>query len=53
MRELAEIAGLTHMEFHALDLQDFKNSGKQFDCIIAHGFFSWVPDEVKVALLEC
>jgi hypothetical protein len=40
------------MEFHALDLRDFKHDGEPFDYIIAHGFFSWVPDEVKAALLD-
>jgi SAM-dependent methyltransferase len=51
-RELAGVAGLTNMEFHAVDLRDFKNTGEPFDFIIAHGFFSWVPDEVKAALLK-
>lgn len=51
-RDLAEVAGLSNMEFHALDLRDFKHDGEPFDYIIAHGFFSWVPDDVKAALLE-
>jgi SAM-dependent methyltransferase len=51
-RELADITGLTNMEFQAVDLRDFKNAGEPFDFIIAHGFFSWVPDGVKAALLE-
>ena len=49
---MAEVADLSNMEFHALDLRDFKHDGEPFDYIIAHGFFSWVPDDVKVALLE-
>ncbi len=50
--ELAALAGLTNVDFHAVDLRDFNNTGEPFDFIIAHGFFSWVPDEVKAALLE-
>jgi SAM-dependent methyltransferase len=51
-RKLAELAGVTNIEFHAADLRDFKHAGESFDFIIAHGFFSWVPDEVKAALLQ-
>lgn len=51
-RELADVASLTNVEFHAVDLRDFKHDGEPFDFIIAHGFFSWVPDEVKAALLD-
>ena len=51
-RDLAGVAGVGNVEFHAVDLRDFKNTSGPFDFIIAHGFFSWVPDEVKAALLE-
>lgn len=45
-------AGATgNVEFHAVDLTDFEPSDGPFDFIIAHGFFSWVPDSVKAALL--
>ena len=50
-RQLAAKAGATNIEFHALDLRDYQPD-ESFDFIIAHGFFSWVPDEVKTALLE-
>jgi len=49
-RELAGAAGLANLEFHAVDLRDFEPAGDGFDFIIAHGFLSWVPDEVKAAL---
>lgn len=49
-RELAVAAGLTNIEFHAIDLRDFATLGGGFDFIIAHGFLSWVPDDVKSAL---
>jgi SAM-dependent methyltransferase len=51
-RDLADVAALTNIEFHAVDLRDFNNAGEPFDFIIAHGFFSWVPDEMKAMLLE-
>lgn len=50
-RGLAEAAGVGNVEFHGADLRDFEGGGEPFDYIIAHGFFSWVPDEVKAALL--
>jgi len=50
-RDLADVAGLANMEFHAVDLREFNHDGEPFDFIIAHGFFSWVPDVVKAALL--
>lgn len=48
---LAEAAGVENLAFHAADLRDFEDDGELYDFIIAHGFFSWVPDEVKAALL--
>jgi hypothetical protein len=49
-RQLAAAAGVTNLELHAVDLRDFDSNGQTFDVIIAHGFLSWVPDEVKAAL---
>lgn len=51
-RELAAIAGLGNIAFHAGDIRDFRREGEGFDFIIAHGFFSWVEDEVKLAMLD-
>jgi len=51
-RSLADAAGLRNIDFHAVDLRDFEADGKGYDFIIAHGFFSWVPDEVKLALFD-
>lgn len=50
--ERAAVAGVKNVEFHAVDLMEFHPEGGPFDFIIAHGFFSWVPDEVKAALLR-
>lgn len=49
-RGLARAAGVNNIEFHAVDLRDYDPDGEGFDFIIAHGFLSWVPDEVKAAL---
>lgn len=49
-RELAAIAGVENIGFHAADLRNYRPDGDGFDFIIAHGFLSWVPDEVKSAL---
>ena len=50
-RGRAARAGVGNVEFHAVDLREFEPEDGPFDFIIAHGFFSWVPDEVKAALL--
>lgn len=49
--ELAAIAGVKNTEFLCSDLREFEAPPESFDLIIAHGFFSWVSDEVKAALL--
>lgn len=51
-RSLAAAASAENVEFQAADIRDFDPAGETFDFIIAHGVFSWVPDEVKVALLR-
>ena len=51
-RERASSAGVTNIHFEVVDLQDFQSGAGKFDYIIAHGFFSWVPDDVKAALLD-
>ncbi len=50
--DLAQAAGVRNVAFHTADLRDFTPAGGPYDFIIAHGFLSWVPDEVKSALLE-
>ncbi len=49
--ELAAAADIPNAAFHAADLRGFDPGPAPFDFIIAHGFFSWVPDEVKTELL--
>lgn len=49
-RGRAAQAGVRNAFFFPADLTTFEPDGGPFDFIIAHGFFSWVPDEVKAAL---
>ncbi|MES2921896.1 MAG: class I SAM-dependent methyltransferase [Verrucomicrobiota bacterium] len=50
-RERAALARIANIDFIAGDLREYEPADGPFDFIIAHGFFSWVPDEVKAALL--
>lgn len=45
-------AGIKNASFYASDLRELNFEGQEFDFIIAHGVFSWVPDDAKKALLE-
>lgn len=47
----AKRAGLGNARFCEVRLSEF-GPDEPFDFIIAHGFFSWVPDEVKVGLVD-
>lgn len=49
--ERASIAGLSNITFLAADLLEFEPENGPYDYIIAHGFWSWVPDQVKASLL--
>lgn len=50
--DLATEAGLNRrVDFLACALEEFTPTGQRYDFIIAHGFFSWVPDPVKRRLL--
>ena len=48
----AAALGLTNVRFEQLDLMDFPKELGQFDYIIAHGFYSWVPPPVRLKLLD-
>jgi methyltransferase-like protein len=43
--------GLTNITLRHQDIQRFSEGRGQFDYIIAHGFYSWVPAEVQDHLL--
>ncbi len=46
-RRRAEDLGLANLRLETIDLMDFPADVGQFDYIIAHGFYSWVPDVVR------
>jgi len=52
-RDIASDAGLSNIRFRQADLRDEDPAGQgTWNFIIAHGVFSWVPDDVKIALLR-
>ncbi|HVN33656.1 MAG TPA: class I SAM-dependent methyltransferase [Casimicrobiaceae bacterium] len=46
-----EALGLANVELLAMDMMDFSEVHGEFDYIIAHGVFSWVPNAVQEQLL--
>ena len=44
--------GLTNLQLEQMDILDFSEDLGQFDYIIAHGIYSWVPPEVRESLIE-
>ena len=50
-RSMAEALPLPNLRLEVRDLRNHADLG-QFDIIIAHGVYSWVPAEVRRALLE-
>lgn len=51
-QRLAALAGITNVNFVCVDLLQWQAPKQAFDCIIAHGFFSWVNDKTKSTLLD-
>ncbi|AVR87319.1 methyltransferase regulatory domain-containing protein [Thauera aromatica] len=51
-QKIAANLGAGNLSLHAMDLTQIDNNFGQFDYIIAHGVFSWVPPEVKQAILR-
>ncbi|NUQ66424.1 MAG: methyltransferase regulatory domain-containing protein, partial [Pirellulales bacterium] len=45
-------AGLTNIELHVQDLARFPEDSGQFDFILCHGVYSWVPPPVQDRILE-
>ncbi len=50
-KNLARQAGLKNVSFCEGSILEFDPEG-EFDFVIAHGVFSWVPDEVKVGMMD-
>ena len=44
--------GLTNITFHHMDIMDITPEFGQFDYIIAHGIYSWVPPAVQDKVLD-
>lgn len=51
-RKMADALGLDNATLLDGDLRDMPADLGPFDYIIAHGFYSWVPAEVRVVLFE-
>jgi SAM-dependent methyltransferase len=50
-KNLARQAGLKNVSFYEGSILDFQPEA-EYDFIIAHGVFSWVPNEVKVGMMD-
>ncbi|HYO89267.1 MAG TPA: class I SAM-dependent methyltransferase [Candidatus Limnocylindrales bacterium] len=50
--ETIAAVGLNNLTLHAMNFMDVDESLGQFDYIIAHGIFSWIPVPVQHQLLE-
>ena len=51
-RRLAEAASLTNLQLINADIRSFDQTQEPFDYIIAHGVYSWIPDDAQQALLD-
>ena len=51
-RQLVDQLHLSNIRLLQLDLMDFGASFGEFDYIIAHGLYSWVPPQVRERLLD-
>ncbi|MDM0113535.1 class I SAM-dependent methyltransferase [Variovorax sp. J22R133] len=50
--QAVERAGLTNLDLRTFDIADIDASFGQFDYIICHGVYSWVPASVQEAILR-
>ena len=51
-RERAERLGLGNVSFHAMSLADVDAGFGEFDYLVCHGVYSWVPEPVRDRILE-
>ena len=51
-RDRAERLGLSNVRLEVADIRDYESLGGPFDYIICHGVFSWVPEDVRAAILQ-
>ncbi|UQA62824.1 methyltransferase regulatory domain-containing protein [Polyangium aurulentum] len=50
--EAASEAGLDNVRMLAADVREFDEAPGSFDYIVCHGVYSWVPDDVREAILR-
>ncbi len=50
--KIVHVIGLKNIQLHAMSLTDLPADFGQFDYIIAHGLYSWVPPHVQRRILE-
>lgn len=50
-REMVEKLGLRNIEFQQFDLLEWSPAPGDFDYIIAHGLYTWVPEAVRESIL--
>ncbi len=51
-QEAIRETGISNVRLHAMDLSDIDETFGQFDYIISHGVYSWVPPQVREALMR-
>lgn len=49
-KQLAARFGVSNVRFHQADIQEMADDFGQFDYILAHGFYSWVPPSARESL---
>jgi hypothetical protein len=50
--ETVEFLGLSNAQFHVYDLTELPGPFGQFDYIVCHGLYAWLPPEIREKLLE-
>jgi SAM-dependent methyltransferase len=51
--QLARVAGLGNVELRCATFEQLVEGVGEFDYIVAHGVYSWVPPQARGALLDC
>jgi SAM-dependent methyltransferase len=51
-RRRIDALGLANIRLEQMDVMDFPSEAGEFDYIIAHGLFSWVPQQVRERILH-
>ena len=51
-RSLVEVCGLRNVDLHVGDAMTYPRDGEKFDYVVCHGVLSWVPEAVRIAIIE-